>query len=362
MHHHPVSGQGARHGIAVAGHRHQAGARHPGLGFDVAVEGHWHRHQLGQLQGPRLGDAHVPAVRVRRRPALCALRRQPDIELGKAGPALLLRPLPDPPAAIEHPFLNPALLPARRHVAKVRLEQIVRGHRQEPVVHLARPVRPRGLVHRRLHVVVDAPARDAAQARQAAKMRVKQHLVALARVGHQPEGPAGAQLHVRQLHLAPDPADHQPFLAPVELERLAPAKLQGHVGRAGCHRTGRCPLGPQILRHPAVMAGEALFLQLLVQAPGRPALLARPFLIGLDRLVQPGREAGEHLRPRWPLVGHPRPGCRLPEPGLDGVAGQTGPPGDLTDRQPFAQPQPPDLRVHRHGVHLFSPQAWSPAR
>jgi hypothetical protein len=23
---------------------------------------------------------------------------------------------------------------------------------------------------------------------------------------------------------------------------------------------------------------------------------------------------------------------------------------------------PPDLRVHRHGVHLCSPQAWSPAR
>ena len=36
----------------------------------------------------------------------------------------------------------------------------------------------------------------AAQRREAACMGVKRHLVALAGVGHQPERPAGAQLHV----------------------------------------------------------------------------------------------------------------------------------------------------------------------
>jgi len=52
-------------------------------------------------------------------------------------------------------------------------------------------------------------------------MGVEQHLVTLARVGHQPERSRRAQLHVRYLQLAADAADNQPFLTPIKLERLA---------------------------------------------------------------------------------------------------------------------------------------------
>ena len=42
----------------------------------------------------------------------------------------------------------------------------------------------------------------------------------LARIGHQPEGAAGAELQVRYLHTPVNAADNQTFFAPVELKRL----------------------------------------------------------------------------------------------------------------------------------------------
>lgn len=57
---------------------------------------------------------------------------------------------------------------------------------------------------------------------------IEQHLVALARVRDQPERPARAQLHVRDLQFAVDPADHQRLVAPVELKRLAQFEGQWH--------------------------------------------------------------------------------------------------------------------------------------
>ena len=59
-------------------------------------------------------------------------------------------------------------------------------------------------------------------------MRVKQHFMALAWVGHQPEGPAGAQFEVRHLHLVVNAAHHHALFAPVKLERLAQFKAQRH--------------------------------------------------------------------------------------------------------------------------------------
>jgi hypothetical protein len=57
---------------------------------------------------------------------------------------------------------------------------------------------------------------------------IKQHFMALAGVGHQPEGAAGTQLHVGDLHAVVDAAHHHAFFAPVELEGLTQVELQGH--------------------------------------------------------------------------------------------------------------------------------------
>ena len=57
-------------------------------------------------------------------------------------------------------------------------------------------------------------------------MGIKQHLMALAGVGHQPEGTAGAQLHVRDLHAVVNAAHDQAFFAPVKLECFAQVELE----------------------------------------------------------------------------------------------------------------------------------------
>jgi hypothetical protein len=52
------------------------------------------------------------------------------------------------------------------------------------------------LVHSGLHVVVDAALGHATEGGKRPGMGIEQHLVALARIGHQPEGAAAAQLGV----------------------------------------------------------------------------------------------------------------------------------------------------------------------
>jgi hypothetical protein len=89
------------------------------------------------------------------------------------------------------------------------------------------------LVHGRLHVVVDAAPGDAAHRCERAGVGVEQHLVALAGVGHKPEGPAEAQLQLRDLHAEVDASHHQALFAAVELERLAELEDQGHEGGDG---------------------------------------------------------------------------------------------------------------------------------
>jgi hypothetical protein len=61
---------------------------------------------------------------------------------------------------------------------------------------------------------------------------IEQHLVALAGVGHQHKGAACAELQVGNQQLSPDAANHQPFLAPVELEGFAQRELERHEGAA----------------------------------------------------------------------------------------------------------------------------------
>lgn len=61
-------------------------------------------------------------------------------------------------------------------------------------------------------------------------MGVEPHLMALARIRHQPKRTAGAQLQVRHLHAPVNAADQQTLLAPIELKRLGQRKRQRHKG------------------------------------------------------------------------------------------------------------------------------------
>ena len=300
---------------------------------------------------PGFLNAHTGILRVRSFPGGHALRGEPHIQFGEAREALLAGGLPDAPPRVLHALLDAAFLPARGDIAEVGVEEIVRRHRRKPRIDDARLATSRHTVHRRFHIVVDAPAGYAAEPREAASVSIKQHLVALARIRHQPEGAGRAQLHVRELDLAPDPADGQVLLAPVELKSLAPLEAQRHIRRAGRDRTlvGSPPTDK--LGDTAVAAFKALGLKLGVQAKGGATLLARPMCVGLHGLAQPGLMRIKLLGAGRTPVGHLAAGG-LPQPTLDGVSRQTGAACDLADRQAVPKPQSPNFCVHRHGVHL----------
>jgi len=157
---------------------------------------------------------------------------QPGVEFDEGAEAFLRGIDPDAKPAVLHVLLDDTLLPASGDVAEVGIDQVVRAHHREALVDGAALAFVH-LVYSALHVVVDAAPGDATQGRGRAGVRVEQHLVALTRVGHQPERPAGAQLQVRDLHAVVDAAHDQALFAPVELEGLAQLEGQGHEGRGG---------------------------------------------------------------------------------------------------------------------------------
>jgi hypothetical protein len=209
--------------------------------------------------------------------------------------------------------------------------------------------------------VVDAPAWDAAQRREAARVRVEQHLVALRRVGHQPERTRGAQLQVRELKAPVDAADDQAFFAPVELEGVAELEAQRHEGAGGADLALLVAPRPEVVGQPRVAAFVAQGLQLHMQRPRRAPLVPRAVPVGLQRLVQ-------RLNKRRQLRRHlPTPVLRLGtlrrlQPLLDRVARQTRQPRNLADRLPLPEVHRANLAHHCHGDHSFIPAAQKSSR
>lgn len=127
-----LAGQLAGHRVAVARHRHQAGAGHPCGLLHVAVEGLGHGHQVGPLVLEHLCHAELAVLGMTdlapQRPAALA---QPRIELGEGAEAAPARLDPDAPTTVLHVLLHAPLLPAGGHVAEVRVIQAVRAHHRE---------------------------------------------------------------------------------------------------------------------------------------------------------------------------------------------------------------------------------------
>ena len=320
--------------------------------LDVAIEGRHHRHQAGALVVEHLGEGQVGVLGMPQRlPQGPAPRQQPEVELGERTEALVGGLLPQPPPAVLHVLLDDTLLPAAGDVAEVGVEQVVRGQRGKAGVH-----RPRfalvDLVHRGLHVVVDAAAGDAAQRGERPRVGVEQHLVALRRVGLHHECPARAQLQVRRQDLPPDPADHQPLFAPVELECFAQLESQRNVGFDLGLPTLRPP-APDELGDPAVVAAKARRLQLAEQLQRRAPVPRRASRIGFQRLGQLRRERRQlGVRRRSPPVLRLRPLRRL-QPPPHRLARQPGAALDLRQRQPVPKVHAADYSQILHGDHLL---------
>mgnify|MGYP003388890040 CR=1 FL=1 len=131
-------------------------------------------------------------------------------------------------------------------------------------------------------------------------MGIEQHFMALAGVGHQPEGAAGAQFHVSHLHAVIDATNHHAFFAPVELKCLAQLKLQGHEGFDVFACAG-APL-TDVVGDAAVAACVAAGLDLLKQGFAATTLLSVAPSVSLEGLFQLGNETAKLAISPSPLV------------------------------------------------------------
>lgn len=205
------------------------------------------------------------------------------------------------------------------------------------------------LVDRRFHVVVNAATRNAAQCLKRASMSVKQHLVTLAGIGHQPKCAAGTELHVGDLDPPEQPTDQQTFFTPVELESLAQRERQRHKGSQGfsllaAPRADECG-------QLAVAAVVALGFDLLEESLGGSAVVFGPKRIGFECLLQYFVERTELVESGLPLV-HRLFGFGGSDPLSDSVSGQPGTLRYLVKRKLVAEVHPPNFSHHFHADHL----------
>src|ERR1700761_1080501 len=138
------------------------------------------------------------------------------------------------------------------------------------------------LVHGSTHVVVDPTPRHAAEHSESVMVRVEQHLMCLQWIGTDDEGPAMAELAMRNLQLDAGAADDGKILAPVELERFAWRKRQRHKGAPSSRPLKQFAFllpGPRESGHPIVRAVIAKADQVTMQLLDRPTLFARPVLL-----------------------------------------------------------------------------------
>ena len=149
--------------------------------------------------------------------------------------------------------------------------------------------------------VVDATPGNATKCREGAGVGVKQHLVTLAGVGHQPEGTTGAQQHVRDLDTPVNATDHQACFAPVELESLAQIEFQGYEG-VGLLALGNPPF-PDEVSHATVATQVTTGLDLGKQCFACALVLFVAVGIGFEGLLQflcEGRQLAKLLGPNAP--------------------------------------------------------------
>jgi hypothetical protein len=207
----------------------------------------------------------------------------------------------------------------------------VAGHGQEPGIDLTR-LAGADPVHRRLHIVKDAPPRHAAEDPERVPVRVEWHLVGLQQVRSQQERPAVRELDVGDLELRVLSGNRRPVLAPVELEGLPGLEGQRHEGAPAGGPLFALPVGlplPREGRNAVVGAlvaeGDQIGVKLL-QGP--------PLLAGLARLrLQPGRQlVGEGIELARPLR-HLEGRFHRPRPQVlaDRVPRQPSPPRYLPD-------------------------------
>ena len=339
-----------RHAVTVALQVDQGRAGDTGHELHIAVKRFRHGHEPALFVLQDIGHLQRGIVRVvELTPRQFALLGQPDIEFRPAGPTPVLGVVPNAGAPVAYVFLNDALLPTAGNIAEFRLEQVMPAHGFKAAVDLALLTRQH-LVHRRLHVVVDATLRNTAKGSERTGVGIKQHLVALARIRHQPEGTTGAQLGVRQLHPPAQATDEGVLGAPVKLEGLTMRKPQGNERAFGGGQSFTGFPIPRECTHATVTSGVAQRAQRQPHlsfcaslAFVTPAVGFEPGLQGVSIVVQ----FGDY--PAWRIFGLHH--FALAQPRAYRVSGQACLPAYFFDGQFVAKVQTPYLCQGSHFDH-----------
>ena len=167
--HRPVGERGG-HAVAVALEVDEAGRRDALGVLDEAVERPPQPHQAGDLSGLHGGDGAGQDAMLDLAPQLDAAPLEPAVQRRQIGEAR--QRLPQATARILDVLLDLALLPARRRVTELGLEQVMAGQRREPGVDLPR-LAGADPVDRGLHVVEDPASRHPAQHAERLGQRVE---------------------------------------------------------------------------------------------------------------------------------------------------------------------------------------------
>ena len=259
--------------------------------------------------------------------------------------------LPESAPAVLNVLLDDAFLPSGSNIAEVGIEQVVRGHRRKALINDPR-LALLDLVHRGLHVVVDATPCNAAQGGEGSRVGVEQHLMALHRVSLDDKHFAEAQFEVRCHDLAPDATDHQVFFAPVKLVCLTRFELQRDKGARYRVTITGMP-ATDIVRHCRVAASVSLRLDGVKERQSGAPIAARTVGIDFQRPDQFFLESAQLAGFAGPLVFGLRSQRNL-QPLLYRRSRQPCPSRYFRPGLAVPEKHPANSTEHLHGDHPFS--------
>ena len=327
-------GEGSRHAVTVAVKVNKTGRRDALAVVHKAVKSRRQRHKRRFFALPDIKNRARLASMGNLAPEFLTTTFKPIVQGFKGWKTG--RDLPEPMAGVSDVLFNLTLLPSRRRIAKIRVEQIMTGHRRKARVNLPL-LAGADTIDGGAHIVVNPASRHAAQNPERVVMGVKQHFMRLKKVGSQNKSPAMRQLDVRDLQLHSFVANKGPIFTPVELKRLAGLKGQRNKRPASAGvllaALFRLPVARKS-RDTAVGAGKAESNKIDMELFQRPLLLAGLASLHFEhtrQLIGKGRKlAGTRRRPELRL------NYGAAQIFADRVARQFRSTGNLSDRQMIA--------------------------
>lgn len=169
-------GEGCAHAVTVPLQMNETGWRYPLGIFDKSIKASSDGHENLSLFSPDIHNATAHLAMRCYCPECLAPFFQPVIQVTKRGKAG--NGLPEPVASILDILLDLSLLPARRGIAELWLEQVMAGHCLEANVDIPL-LAGADLVYGSAHVVIDAAPWNTTKHAEGMVVGVEQHLVGL---------------------------------------------------------------------------------------------------------------------------------------------------------------------------------------